>query len=127
MPTALVGRIRLYYECEGTGPPLLFISGLGADHHLWAPVVARLKDRYMCITFDNRGIGQSSRPRSGYAIPDLTRDTLGLLERLSISRAHILGMSMGGDGRSDHRRAPRGWPGRTRGTIPHHLPGARSR
>ena len=96
MPTTTLGRIKLYYERAGNGPSLIFISGLGADHRLWAPVVERLKDRYECITFDNRGIGQSSRPRSGYAITDLTRDTLGLLERLSVSRIHIVGMSMGG-------------------------------
>ncbi len=91
-----VGRIKLNYQREGKGFPLLFISGLGANLQLWAPVVEHLKSHYECITFDNRGIGQSSRPRSGYTIPDLTRDTLGLLDKLSILRTHIVGMSMGG-------------------------------
>ena len=96
MPITTVGRIKLCYQREGAGPPILFISGLSGDKNGWAPVVEQLKHQYECITFDNRGIGQSSRPRSGYTIPDLTRDTLGLLDGLSISRAHILGMSMGG-------------------------------
>lgn len=96
MSLTTVGRIRLCYQCEGSGPPVLFISGISGDQHGWAPVVARLKPRYECITFDNRGIGQSSKPRHGYTIPDLTRDTLGLLDKLSISRTHIVGMSLGG-------------------------------
>ncbi len=96
MPTTTVGRTKLYYECQGSGPPVVFIAGLGADHHRWDPAVERLRHRYTCITVDNRGVGQSSRPRTGYDMPDLTRDTLGLLKKLSITRTHIVGMSMGG-------------------------------
>jgi len=96
MPTVKVKGIRIYYERAGAGTPVLFITGLGGDHQPWAPLAGQLKDQYECITFDNRGIGQSSRPASGYTMSDLTRDTIGLLEALSISRAHIVGMSMGG-------------------------------
>jgi len=96
MPIAKVGDIELHYEREGTGPPILFIGGLSAGQQLWAPLVEYLKHQYDCITFDNRGIGESSKPPSGYSIPDLTQDALGLLDSLSISRAHIVGMSMGG-------------------------------
>ena len=96
MPTIKIRDVKIYYEREGAGAPLLFISGLGGDHQVWAPVVERLKDRYGCIRFDNRGIGQSSRPRSGYAIPDQTQDVRGLLDALSVSQVHIVGQSMGG-------------------------------
>jgi 3-oxoadipate enol-lactonase len=96
MSITTVGGIELYYQREGGGPPILFISGLGGAHNSWAPSVALLKQRYACITFDNRGIGQSSMPQTGYTIPDLTRDTLSLLDKLSISHTHIIGMSMGG-------------------------------
>ena len=96
MPKAALGSIELHYERQGDGSPLAFISGLGANRGLWNPVVEILRDRYECITFDNRGIGESSRPDSGYTISDLTRDTLGLLDSLSISTSHIIGMSMGG-------------------------------
>ncbi len=96
MSIVTVGRIKLGYQRQGTGPPILFISGLGADRQLWIPVVEQLRHQFECITFDNRGTGQSSRPRTGYTMPDLTRDTLGLLDRLSISRTHVVGISMGG-------------------------------
>lgn len=96
MAIAKVGSIELYYERSGSGPPILFIGGLGAGQMLWANVVAHLKHEYECITFDNRGIGQSSKPPSGYTIPDLSRDSLGLLDSLSVTKAHVVGMSMGG-------------------------------
>ena len=96
MSTTSAGSIELYYEREGAGPTILFISGLSGAHQEWAPTVALLKQQYECITFDNRGIGQSSKPESGYSMSDLTRDTLNLLDNLSIARTHILGISMGG-------------------------------
>lgn len=96
MPTIKVKGIKIYYERKGAGNPVLLISGIGGDHLNWAPVVERLKDRYECISFDCRGIGLSSRPKTGYTIPDLTRDALGLLDALSISRVHVIGQSMGG-------------------------------
>jgi len=96
MPLVKVGDIELYYEREGSGPPILFIGGLAAGQVLWANVVEHLKGQYECITFDNRGIGQSSKPPSGYSIPILSSDSLGLLDTLSIPEAHVVGMSMGG-------------------------------
>ena len=77
MPTIKIRDIKIYYKREGAGTPLLFISGLGGDHQVWAPVVERLKHRYECIRFDNRGIGQSSRPRNGYTVSNQTQDVLG--------------------------------------------------
>jgi 3-oxoadipate enol-lactonase len=96
MPIAKLHDVEIYYESEGEGQPILFIGGLGAGQPLWAPVVEHLKSQYRCLTFDNRGIGQSSKPPTGYTIPDLTQDALGLIEYLSISRPHVVGMSLGG-------------------------------
>ena len=62
MPIAKVGDIELYYEREGTGSPILFIAGLSVGQQLWAPLVEHLSHQYECITFDGRGIGQSSKP-----------------------------------------------------------------
>jgi len=96
MPIAKLDDIEIYYGIEGEGPPILFIGGLSAGQQLWAPVLEHLKHEYKCITFDNRGIGESSKPPKGYTIPDLTQDALGLIDSLSISRPHVVGMSMGG-------------------------------
>ncbi|MEX2446081.1 MAG: alpha/beta hydrolase [Dehalococcoidia bacterium] len=96
MPTTKAGRQTIFYEREGRGQPLIFIAGLGADHHFWGPLVEQLSGRYDCIVFDNRGNGQSSKPRRGYAPSDIAADTLGLMDSLGIERAHLFGWSLGG-------------------------------
>lgn len=96
MPYAEVNGIRLYYEEEGTGPPLLLISGLGANRLSWATAVPALRDQYRCITFDNRGVGKSDVPPGPYRMDTLGDDAAALIEHLGIGPVDCVGWSMGG-------------------------------
>jgi pimeloyl-ACP methyl ester carboxylesterase len=90
------GGVRLYVEQAGDGDDVLFISGLADEGACWADQVAGLADRWRVTTFDNRGVGRSDVPDGEYRIRDFAADTVALLDTLSISRAHVVGSSMGG-------------------------------
>jgi len=94
--TAKVGSIELYYEEQGSGDPLLLIMGLAADSRAWLFQVPDFARRYRTITFDNRGVGRSSKPAGPYTIHEMADDAAGLLETFDIARAHVVGVSMGG-------------------------------
>jgi 3-oxoadipate enol-lactonase len=96
MSTAKVDAIELYYEDHGSGDALLLIMGLAADSMAWLFQVPELSKHYRTITFDNRGVGRSSKPPGPYTISQMADDTAGLLDVLGISRAHVVGVSMGG-------------------------------
>src|SRR5437870_10570877 len=96
MATATVDSIELYYEEHGRGDPLLLIMGLAADSTAWMFQVPDFAERYRTITFDNRGVGRSSKPPGPYTIHQMADDAAGLLDALRIARAHVLGVSMGG-------------------------------
>ena len=96
MPTIKVNDIDMYYEIQGTGEPLVLIAGLNSDHTLYRSVLPRLAAHNQVILFDNRGVGQSSKPDIPYSIEAMADDTAGLLDALGIAGAHILGTSMGG-------------------------------
>ena len=69
MPYAQINGIRLHYEVEGHGPPLLFIAGLGQPAIAWDPELIRTLARsYQIITYDNRGTGLSDKPDELYSI-----------------------------------------------------------
>ena len=55
----------------------------------------RLHDHFRIIIFDHRGTGYSSASDDPFSITLLAEDTLALMDALGISRAHILGLSMG--------------------------------
>jgi len=47
------------------------------------------------VAFDNRGVGRSSKRGGSYTTKMMAEDTLALMDHLGITRAHILGYSMG--------------------------------
>lgn len=96
MPIATVGRYELNYVDEGQGPPVVLIHGLAGDLSAWRPQIAALRERHRVIAFDNRGAGGSTQIDEPISTTDLARDTISLMEQLGISRAHVIGRSMGG-------------------------------
>ena len=87
---------ELHVEQEGSGPPLLLISGLGGTADFWDPARPLLRDSFRLVLFDHRGTGGSSRPSGGYTIGRLATDTIAILDALKIDRTHIVGHSTGG-------------------------------
>jgi pimeloyl-ACP methyl ester carboxylesterase len=95
MATADVNGIRLHYDIEGEGPPLLLISGLGGHSGVWA-TVKPLLGGYRVITFDNRGTGRSDVPPGPYTIDQMADDAAALLQHLDLGPVDVVGWSLGG-------------------------------
>jgi 3-oxoadipate enol-lactonase len=91
-----VNGIRLHYDIEGEGPPLLLITGLGGHSGVWATVKPLLVTRFKLITFDNRGTGRSDVPPGPYSIDQMADDVAGLLRHLNLGPIDVVGWSLGG-------------------------------
>jgi 3-oxoadipate enol-lactonase len=97
VPIVGVAGTKLHYERAGSGEPLLMIQGMSGTHLAWGqPFAAPLRERFDCVSFDNRGIGLSSPVTDPFTIAEMAADTVGLLDELEIESAHVLGISMGG-------------------------------
>ncbi len=97
MPFIRANRIRMYYTIRGTADePVVFISGLGADHHVWDALTPAFAEHHRCVLFDNRGVGKTEKPRTPYSTALLARDVSALLAAIHLPRAHVIGISLGG-------------------------------
>lgn len=97
MPLVEVNGIQIYYELHGRGDEtIVFIMGLGMPGFMWEPQVRYFSKNYRVLIFDNRGIGRSGKPPGPYTTEMMADDTKGLMDKLGIERAHIVGISMGG-------------------------------
>ena len=88
--------VAINYESHGEGPPLLLISGTGHDLGFWSGQLPFFAPEYRAIVFDNRGVGGSSVPPSGYSLADMADDAAHVLDEAGIDIAHVMGFSMGG-------------------------------
>jgi pimeloyl-ACP methyl ester carboxylesterase len=98
MAIAEVNGQKLYYEdTGGPGPAVIFSHGLFMDHEMFAPQVTALRDRYRCITWDERGhAGTASDTLAPFTYYDSADDLAALLAHLGVERAVLAGMSQGG-------------------------------
>jgi 3-oxoadipate enol-lactonase len=87
---------KIYWNEQGTGPPVLLIMGLSFTHDMWFRVLPILSKTYRAIYFDNRGMGRSDAPRGPYPMKRMAQDAAAVLDAAGVSAAHIIGASMGG-------------------------------
>ncbi|MCK9381642.1 MAG: alpha/beta fold hydrolase [Sulfuritalea sp.] len=120
-PPAAANKLHIEYESLGDPrqPTILLIMGLGMQLTGWPDdfchgLVAR---GYRVVRFDNRDCGLSARApgkkranlllamaaaalglpvRTPYTLEDMAGDAVGLMDKLGIERAHVVGASMGG-------------------------------
>ncbi len=91
--------IKIYYEIEGEGPPVIMIHGFAANiqgnwkDSNWVDV---LKEDYQLILVDCRGHGKSDKPKDADQYGEkINDDIVKLLDHLSIKKANFFGYSMG--------------------------------
>jgi pimeloyl-ACP methyl ester carboxylesterase len=100
MPFATNDGVHIYYEREGSGPPLVLQHGFTRSLEGWrdSGYVAALKDAYELVLVDSRGHGRSDKPHDPTAyVPDKrVEDILAVLDDAGIERAIYWGYSMGG-------------------------------
>jgi 3-oxoadipate enol-lactonase len=96
MSFADVNGQHVYFEDSGgDGPAVLFSHGFLMDHEMFEHQVAALAGEFRCITWDERGFGQTEAT-SDFTYWDSADDALALLTHLDIERAFLVGMSQGG-------------------------------
>jgi proline iminopeptidase len=87
--------LRLIYETQGDGPPLVTLAGgPGGSHHVFHPFLGRLRHHATVIYFDPRGRGDSDEA-SSYSVTDDVRDIESLRKGLSLEKIDLLGFSYG--------------------------------
>jgi 3-oxoadipate enol-lactonase len=101
-PFTMVSDLALHHVSESLkvpaagGETIVFLHALGCDLHLWETVAANFAGRHRVVRYDLRGHGLSDCGPPECSIEDHVRDLLGLLDRLSIPVATLVGVSVGG-------------------------------
>lgn len=86
----------LHLIIEGSGAPLLLVSGLGGTAAFWDAVAPLLTPRFRVIRFDQRGVGASSRGTARVTIDLLAADCAAVLAAAGADSALVAGHSTGG-------------------------------
>jgi pimeloyl-ACP methyl ester carboxylesterase len=74
----------------------VLVQGLGFDRTGWRPVLGGLCRRFRLYLVDNRGSGRSDRASDSLTVRAMARDVAAVMDAAGLSRAHVLGVSLGG-------------------------------
>jgi pimeloyl-ACP methyl ester carboxylesterase len=92
-----VGDIDIAYEILGKGDPILLIPGFSMTKEMWGPILNNLAENHTVITFDNRGIGETTAGNKTFSMDQFVNDTVGLIDALDIQKPiDVMGLSLGG-------------------------------
>ena len=87
---------RIAYRDAGAGEALLLIHGMAGSSATWRAVIPELAKRYRVVAPDLLGHGESDKPRGDYSLGAFAAWLRDLLDELGISRATVIGQSLGG-------------------------------
>jgi proline iminopeptidase len=121
MPIVDANGMKIAYDIRGSAgaPAIVLIMGLGTQMTAWSDPFcdALAAGGYRVVRFDNRDVGLSSKfdhapnrnwrwaffkamlglkVRGPYSLDDMAADALGLMDKLGLDDAHVVGASMGG-------------------------------
>lgn len=80
----------------GTGEPLVLLTGMGDNAHVFDEFAHQFTDRFHVIGITRRGFGRSSQPAEGYDLDTRARDDIAVLDQLNIRQAIFAGHSVAG-------------------------------
>src|SRR5215472_11693594 len=87
--------LRIAYQREGNGRPIVFLHGFFGDHRVWRRQ-RELADEYTFVAWDAPGCGGSSMPPDDFRMPDYTDLLADFIHHLDLGRPHLVGNSFGG-------------------------------
>ena len=88
--------VQIHYVIGGRGDPLVLLHGWPQTWFEWRRVMPTLAEKYTVIAPDLRGLGDSSRPVTGYDLRTLSGDIRGLVRHLGLGSIRLVGHDLGG-------------------------------
>jgi len=83
-------------DSGGSSPPLILLHGVGFDRLMWSATVPALTSVHRVVTYDLRGHGGAASAPGAFTYERFAGDLSDLLDALDLDRAHLAGLSFGG-------------------------------
>jgi len=101
MPYATNREVRIYYESEGDGLPVVMLHGALQSLESWrvAGYTEAMRASHQLVLVDARGHGRSDKPHdlNAYFADLMAEDVIAVLDQMRIAEAAFVGFSLGGD------------------------------
>src|SRR5713226_4501618 len=93
-----VGETQVAYVRAGIGEPVFFVHGIPTDYRAWNLQLEPFADKYEVVVYSRRLAkpNQNKEDYEGSTIENNSADLVGLIQKLTTPRVHLIGHSYGG-------------------------------
>jgi pimeloyl-ACP methyl ester carboxylesterase len=92
----IINNLSVFTSGNDNNTPIIFVHGFPFDHFMWDEQVKEFKNKYYCITYDIRGLGESSASDGQFTIECFVDDLENIINELKPVKPILFGLSMGG-------------------------------
>jgi pimeloyl-ACP methyl ester carboxylesterase len=92
-----LGDIKMYFEAQGAGEPLILIHGGFGSAKAWSNQIPIFAEKYYVVAPDSRSQGRTTDAEAPLSYHLMAEDMIRLMDHLGIKAAYIVGWSDGGD------------------------------
>jgi pimeloyl-ACP methyl ester carboxylesterase len=93
---AEVNGIKLYFETNGAGRPLILLHGGLGSGEMFGPILPQLAERHKVIAVDLQGHGRTADIDRPIDVRLMADDIAALIDHLGLDRPDVVGYSLGG-------------------------------
>jgi 3-oxoadipate enol-lactonase len=92
----IINELAVFDFGKRKNPPIIFVHGFPYDHTMWHNQIAALKDKYYCVAYDIRSLGQSKVGDGQYTMEMFVDDLFTVIKKMKLTKPVLCGLSMGG-------------------------------
>ena len=96
MPIVELPDARIAYDLAGSGPPIVFLHGVGSNRQTWRAQIEAFSATHTAVAIDARGYGDSWTRPDTVSMARFAADTAAVIQAVAGGHAHVCGLSMGG-------------------------------
>ncbi|RPI68133.1 MAG: alpha/beta fold hydrolase, partial [Ignavibacteriales bacterium] len=89
-------NLSVFSNGDPANHSIIFIHGFPFDHNMWHNQINYLSPGYFCISYDIKGLGDTSAGDGQYTMEMFADDILKIIDRMKLKKPVLCGLSMGG-------------------------------
>jgi pimeloyl-ACP methyl ester carboxylesterase len=91
-----ISGLSVYFEGNSKNKSIIFLHGFPYGHTMWKSQIDELSEKYFCVTYDIRGLGESPVGDGQYTMESFVDDLETIINKLKLEKPILCGLSMGG-------------------------------
>ena len=92
----IINGLSVFLDGNSKNKPIIFVHGFPFDHTMWKAQIDELSKNYFCVTYDIRGLGESSAGNGQFTMESFVDDLETVMAELKLDKPILCGLSMGG-------------------------------